>query len=89
MKLQVVSAPDGTCIHYGGVIEGSRNDFWLYKCNGLSRAMTHQETGVDEVPVYVDPKSWPMAVTFIDIRTCIDIGELYRYKQNKWNKWNK
>ena len=28
-------------------------------------------------------------MTFIDIRTCIDIGELYRYKQNKWNKWNK
>ena len=47
VKLQVLVAPEGTCIHYGGIIEGSRNDFYLFKNSSLTRDMTRYETGND------------------------------------------
>lgn len=40
VKLQILSAPDRTCIHYGSIIEGSRNDFYLFEHSTLTRAMT-------------------------------------------------
>ena len=39
VRLQVLVAPDGHVIHYGGMIEGSRHDFILYQESGLSRDM--------------------------------------------------
>ena len=45
MKLQVLVAPDGTCIHYGGIIEGSRNDFYLFEQSTLTRDLSRREKG--------------------------------------------
>lgn len=44
VKLQLLVAPDGTCIHYGGIVEGARNDFYLFENSTLTRDMTRRET---------------------------------------------
>ena len=44
-KLQILVAPDGTCIHYGGIIEGSRNDFYLFEQSTLTRDLSRREKG--------------------------------------------
>ena len=39
MRLQVLVAPDGQCIHYGGTINGRRHDFVLFEQSGLVNEM--------------------------------------------------
>lgn len=39
IRLQVLVAPDGHVIHYGGIIKGSRHDFILYQSSCLARDM--------------------------------------------------
>lgn len=39
IRLQVLVAPDGQCIHYGGTINGRRHDFILYEQSRLVRDM--------------------------------------------------
>ena len=56
VKLQVLVAPDGTCIHYGGIIEGSRNDFYLFKHSSLTHDMTRYETGNDGERIATRPQ---------------------------------
>lgn len=43
IKLQALVAPDGVCIHIGGIVEGRHNDFYLYQQSGLARVMAHSE----------------------------------------------
>ena len=45
VKLQVLVAPDDTCIHYRGIIEGSRNNFYLFEQNTLTRNLSRREKG--------------------------------------------
>ena len=49
VKLQVLVAPDGLCIHFGGVVPGRRNDFYSYNYSGLSRTMEHSTVGMDGI----------------------------------------
>lgn len=49
-------APDGTCIHYGGIIEGSRNDFHLFKHSSLTRDMARCEVGNDGERIATGPQ---------------------------------
>ena len=39
IRLQVLVAPDGSCIHYGGTINGRRHDFLLYEQSMLANDM--------------------------------------------------
>ena len=55
IKLQIVTAPDGIAIHYGGIIPGSRNDLYLYGQSGLVKAMTVQDTDLDGSPILIRP----------------------------------
>ena len=41
VKLQVCCAPDGMCIHFGGICPGSQHDFRLFKESGLVEALNH------------------------------------------------
>ncbi len=60
VKLQIMVAPDGRCIHYGGVICGSRNDFYLFEHStlphDLSRANTlpNGEVIIERRPILAD-----------------------------------
>ena len=56
IKLQVLTAPDGTCIHFGGTINGCRNDITLYRISGLARAMAKQEVDSEGIPIIVRPQ---------------------------------
>lgn len=56
IKLQVLAAPDGICIHFGGTINGCRNDITLYKKSGLARAMAKQEVDSEGIPIIVRPQ---------------------------------
>ena len=47
MRLQVLVAPDGQCIHYGGTINGRRHDFVLYEQSGLANEMLTMVTQSD------------------------------------------
>ena len=40
VKVQVLVAPDGQVIHYGGTLPGSRHDFILYRESKLAADMT-------------------------------------------------
>ena len=60
MKLQVLVAPDGTCIHYGGIIEGSCDDFYLFRHSSLTRDMTRYEVGSDGERTAARPHYLPM-----------------------------
>lgn len=44
VKLQVCCAPDGMCIHFGGICPGSQHDFKLFKESGLVKALTTHAT---------------------------------------------
>lgn len=55
VKLQALVAPDGFCIHIGGIIEGRHNDFYLYQQSGLARTMAHQERREDGECIMVRP----------------------------------
>ena len=60
VKLQALAAPDGTCIHIGGIVEGRRNDFYLYQQSNLARIMgrpEHNEYGeriITRPPILAD-----------------------------------
>ena len=48
VRLQVLVAPDGNCVHYGGTIEGRRHDMVLYEQSRLATevlTMVTQEDG--------------------------------------------
>ena len=47
MRLQALVAPDGQCIHYGGMINGRRHDFSLYEQSGLANDMLTMVTQND------------------------------------------
>lgn len=53
--MQVLVAPDGHVIHYGGIIEGSRHDFILSQESGLSRDMLITVEQVDGARIPTRP----------------------------------
>ena len=54
-KLQVISAPDGTVIHFGGVIPGRRNDKFLFDQSDVPRALSQTITNDDGLQIIVRP----------------------------------
>lgn len=55
VKMQALVAPDGQCIHYGGIINGARNDFTLYKKSRLNIELLHTEVQRDGTKISVRP----------------------------------
>lgn len=55
VKLQVLAAPDDFCIHFGEIIPGKRNDFYLYNCSGLSRVTEHSTVEMDGIKAAYRP----------------------------------
>ena len=56
VKLQVLTAPDGMCIHCRGIIEGVRNGFYPLEHSTLAGVMSVREEGSDGVPVITRPQ---------------------------------
>ena len=46
-KLQLLVAPDGMCINYGGIIPGTRNDFYLHQSGNLCKLLACRSRSVD------------------------------------------
>ena len=54
-KLQVISAPDGTVIHFGGIIPGRRNDEFLFGQSNVSRALSQTVTNDNGLHIIIRP----------------------------------
>ena len=44
VKLQIMVAPDGMCVHYGGTLPGARHDFFLFEQSTLAMDLRRPKT---------------------------------------------
>ena len=57
VKLQVLTVPDGMCIHCRGITEGVGNDLYPLEHSTLARVIAVREEGSDGVPVITRPQA--------------------------------